>query len=105
MPPIFDPAAAMRLAFQSTMMLHEAQMVIAMRLMGLGGGWRVAPSENARMVTEKAQAMVASGMAAGRAVAAGASPQGVALAALKPVRTRTRANARRLTKAGPKFSG
>jgi hypothetical protein len=101
MPPLFNPAATMRLMIQSSLMMTEAQMVIAMRLMGMAGGWRVSPSENARMVSEKTDAMMASGMAMGRAMAAGASPQGVALAALKPIRAKTRANARRLVRRGP----
>jgi hypothetical protein len=105
MPPLFDPAAAMRLAVQSSMMLIEAQMIIAMRLMGMAGGWKVGTRENERMTSEKPAAMVASSMAAGRAMMAGASPQGVALAALKPIRARTRANARRLAQRGPKLPG
>lgn len=102
---VFDPAEMMRLGLQTSMMMAEAQMVIAMRLMGMAGGWKVGPEENKRMVAEKSAAMVASSMATGRAVLAGASPQGVALAALKPIRARTRANARRLTKGGPKLPG
>lgn len=100
MPP-FNPAEAMRLAMQTTAMLIEAQMVITMRLMGMAGGWRVAPSENTRMVSEKSTAMIAASVAAGRAIASGASPQGVALAALKPIRARIRSNVNRLAKRGP----
>ncbi len=97
----FNPAEAIRLAVQTTMMMAEAQQVIAMRMMGMAGGWRVTPAENARMVREKSQAAMASGIAAHRAMAAGASPHGIALAALKPVRSKTRANAARLAKRGP----
>lgn len=101
----FKPNQMMRLGLQTSMMMAEAQMVIAMRLMGMAGGWKVGPEENTRMVAEKSTAMVASSMAAGRAMMSGASPQAVALAALRPIRAKTRANARRLTKGGPKLPG
>ena len=91
---------AMRLAMQSSMMLAEANMVIAMRMMGMGGLWRVTPDENDRMVKEKADAAIASGAAMTRALLAGHSPAKVALAGMKPVRAKTRANAARLTKRG-----
>lgn len=89
---------AMRLALESGMMIAEANMVIAMRLMGMGGMWRVTPTENARMVQEKSDVAIASGAAMSRAMLAGHSPAKVALAAMKPVRDKTRANATRLTK-------
>lgn len=94
------PTEAMRLAMQSGMMMAEANMVIAMRLMGMGGMWRVNPAENTRMVQEKTDAAIASGAAMSRAILAGHSPAKVALAAMKPVRDKTRANATRLAKRG-----
>ena len=94
------PTEAMRLAVQSGMMMAEANMVIAMRLMGMSGMWRVNPAENARMVTEKTDAAIASSAAMSRAIMAGHSPTKVALAAMKPVRDKTRANATRLAKRG-----
>ncbi len=103
MKPFVTPKDAIRLMTQSSMMLAEANMVIAMRLMGMGGAWRVTRSENARMVDEKHDAALAAGQAMARAVMAGASPAKVALAGLKPVRARTRANAARLGKRGPKM--
>jgi hypothetical protein len=95
-----SPTEAMRLAMQSSMMLAEANMVIAMRMMGMGGMWRVSPGENDRMVQEKTDAAVASGAAMTRAMLAGHSPAKIALAAMKPVRAKTRANATRLAKQG-----
>lgn len=94
------PNEAMRLAMQTGMMMAEANMVIAMRVMGMGGMWRVNPSENARMVKEKTDAAIASGAAMSRAMMAGHSPAKVALAALQPLRDKTRANATRLAKRG-----
>jgi hypothetical protein len=101
MPRRFNPMTMLHLSMQTTRMMAEAQMVIAMRLAGMAGGWRVTPDENTRMVQEKSTAMVQSAMAAGRAIAAGASPERVALAALKPVRAKTRANVARLARRGP----
>jgi hypothetical protein len=91
---------ALRLAIQSGMMMVEANMVIAMRLLGMGGMWRVTPTENARMMNEKTAAAVASGQAMTRAILAGHNITTVALAGLKPVRAKTRANATRLAKRG-----
>lgn len=100
MMPFASQNEAMRLALQSGMMLAEANMVIVMRVMGMGGMWRVSPAENARMVQEKTDAAVASGAAMSRAIMAGQSPAKVALAGMKPVRDKTRANASRLAKRG-----
>ncbi len=99
------PTEAMHLAMQSSMMLAEANMVIAMRLMGMGGMWRVNPTEYARMVQEKSDAAMASGAAMMRAVMAGQTPAKVALAGIKPMRAKTRANMARLAKRGPKMPG
>ena len=98
--PFPSQTEAMRLALQSGMMLAEANMVIVMRVMGMGGMWRVSPAENARMVQEKTDAAVASGAAMSRAIMAGQSPAKLALAGIKPVRDKTRANASRLAKRG-----
>lgn len=92
------PAETMRLAMQFGIMVAEANLVITMRLMGIGGMWRVTPAENTRMVKEKSDAAVASSAAMSRAMLAGYSPAKVALAGLKPVRAKTRANAIRLSK-------
>ena len=100
--PFVTPKQAMRLMTESTMMMVEAQRVIAMRVAGMSGGWKVSADEDSRMVTEKQQAVLASGQAMMTAAARGGSPAAVALAALKPIRARTRANNTRLTKSGPK---
>ncbi|MBC7477710.1 MAG: hypothetical protein H7317_06400 [Pseudorhodobacter sp.] len=96
------PKQAVRLMTESTLMMMEAQRVIAMRLGGMSGTWKVGADEDSRMVTEKHQAAVASGQAMMLAAAKGGSVATVALAGLKPVRARTRANNSRLTKSGPK---
>lgn len=100
-PFLVSPLDLMRLSIQTGMMLAEAQMVIALRLWGMAGLWNTAPGETRRMVTEKRSAALASARAAGRAAAKGQSAGEVALAAIKPVRSRTRSNAARLARRGP----
>ncbi len=97
------PAQAIRLAQQSTLMMVEAQRVIAMRMAGMAGTWNVTTGEDATMVAEKTEAAIASGQAMMKTMMAGGSAGAVALAGLKPVRARTRANDNRLTKRGPKL--
>ena len=92
------PFQAARLAQETGMMLAEAQMVIAMRMFGMAGLVPMSPREPTRMVQEKAEAMVQASKAASRAMMSGGGAASVAMAALKPVRRRTRANVKRLTK-------
>jgi hypothetical protein len=92
----------LKLSMETGAMLAQANMVIAMRMWGMAGAWNVTPDENKRMVDEKGTAMLASGMAATAAVMQGKGPVDVALAALKPVARKTKANAARLGKRGVK---
>lgn len=96
-----SPAQMMTLSFRLGFMLAEAQMVMAMRMMGMAGLWRVPPSENSRMVSEKLAAMQDSATAATRAALQGKPAAVIAEHALKPIRRRTSANAKRLAKRGP----
>jgi hypothetical protein len=102
---LITPAEMLQLQIQSGMMMAEANMVIAMRLWGMAGLWKTHPGENARMVDEKTSAAQASATAMTRAAMTGKSPAAVALAGLKPVRAKTRANASRLSKRGPGTPG
>ncbi len=90
-----------RLATQMGLMMAEANMVILLRLWGLAGVWNVTPHEKRRMVREKSDAATESAFAAARAAIAGGSAAAVAHAALKPVRSRTKSNVRRLALRGP----
>jgi hypothetical protein len=99
--PRFSQTELIRLSMQMGLMALESQRVVTMRLLGMGGMWNVAPTEDTRMVDEKSEAALASATAAGRAALQGKSAAGVALAALKPLRAKTKANAKRLTKRGP----
>ena len=77
----------------------ESQMVIAMRSAGMCGMLPHAKGENLRMIQEKQEAAAEAMGAAMRAASRGAFPDTVLAAALKPYRRRTKANARRLTRA------
>lgn len=83
-------------------MMVEANLVIALRMSGMAGASKMAPQEKSRMLAEKVAAAQASGWAMARATMAGATPAEVAMAGLMPVRRRTRANAKRLTRAAAK---
>ena len=83
------------------MMLADAQSVIAMRMMGWGGLWSVTSDENDRMVSEKTEAITKSMQSATLAAMTGKRPDEIMNAAVKPLRQKTRANAKRLGKRGP----
>jgi len=78
----------MTLSLDSTMLAVEAQTVIGLRLMMLGGGGPAAEAEAVRMVAEKASALVE----AAATIATGGSAQKV----VAGYRRHVRANARRL---------
>lgn len=88
--------------FQIGYLMLEAQAVIAMRLMGMAGVWSVSPTEDGRMISEKVYALTKAHTDAARATLQGRGPDEIAAAAIKPIRQKTRANARRLQKRGMK---
>lgn len=77
----------------------ESQMIIAMRSAGMCGMLPHAKGENLRMVQEKQEAAAEAMQAAIRSASRGDRADTVLAAALKPYRRRTRANAKRLTRA------
>ena len=93
---MFLPTDFWRPMLQMGRIAAEAQTVIALRMAGFAGFWPMTPVEGLRMVTEKIEAGQASAEAALRASLAGQGPAEVAMAAMRPVRAKTRANARRL---------
>ncbi len=97
--PAPKPQDMMDAGIEAAMMLAEAQWVIALRMAGMAGFWRMGSGETSRMMSEKLDAGQASARAAMRVGMAGGSASAVALAAIKPLRRRTKANARRLTRA------
>lgn len=99
--PMMTPAQMISLSMKTGTMLMEAQMVIGMRMLGMAGLWRVHPSEQARMSSEKVSAVSASAIATSQAILTGKSPALIAEAALKPIARRTRSNVKRLAGRGP----
>ena len=95
---VTDPFRLMRAGAAFWAMLAEAQIVVALRMMGaaglVAGG---SASETRRMVAEKGPAFARSAQAATMAALAGKPPADVMLAAVRPLRRRTRANMRRLS--------
>ncbi len=101
MTPMMTPAQMINLSMKTGMMLMEAQMVIGMRMMGMAGLWRVHPSENTMMSSEKVSAVSQSAIATSQAIMTGKSPAFIAEAALKPISRRTKSNVKRLAARGP----
>lgn len=92
----FDPFDLMRPSLEMAELCAEAQTVVGLRLAGFAGFWPMGRLEAEQMVCEKLQAGMDVGQAALRAGAAGASPSDVVMAALAPLRQKTRANVKRL---------
>ncbi len=97
------PADLMRTGVAFWTLMAETQAVVAYRMMGMAGMWAVAPSENARMVSEKAPAFADAMLAGSRAAMTGKRPDQVMEAAMRPLGRKTRSNSRRLSKRGPKL--
>ncbi|MFD1795438.1 antibiotic ABC transporter [Paracoccus aurantiacus] len=95
-------AEATRLWVQVAQIAIESQMVIGMRLAGMMGFLPQHKNESHRMVQEKFDAAQEAGSAMMTAMTRGASPDQVMAAALRPYGRRTKANARRLTRASVK---
>ncbi len=94
---MFEAASAwQRNAMAMTQMMVTASTVIQIRMMQMSLGL-MRPEEAARMVMEKPSAFAKSAEMSVRAMAANRGFATVALAAMKPVGAKTRANARRLT--------
>ena len=88
--------------FQLGYLALEAQAVVSMRLLGMAGVWSVSPAEDARMISEKVYALTKAQTDAAKATLRGETPDRIAAPAIKPIRQKTRANARRLQKRGMK---
>jgi hypothetical protein len=98
-------SAVMDLNFALWRMGFEAQSVIAMRTMGAAGFWNHSDLENQLMLREKQKAFAKGTAGAARALMRGESPAAIMLEAVKPMQRKTGANARRLTKRGPRIPG
>lgn len=93
-----DPFKPWRSAFAVWRVMAEAQVVMSLRVLGMMGVLPASPRENRTMAAEKGPAFARVAVAAGAAALAGKGPDGIAEAAVRPVRRRTSANVKRLTK-------
>ena len=100
---VATPAELIGASTALTMLGWETNAVMSMRLLGMMGLWSVAPSENARMFSEKPPAFAKSAAAGMSAAVSGKRPDEVAMAMIKPLRAKTRSNSARLAKKGPSF--
>jgi hypothetical protein len=98
--PHFDPFGFGRNMLNLTYLMAESQAVIGMRLLGMIGAFPVGPTENKRMVAEKVRAMGEASFAMWYSTLAMQHPNEVVAAGLKPFRSKTRANSRRLIRRG-----
>lgn len=92
------PHDMVRLSTAWWKMMLDANAVVAYRMFGMTGLSKVPATEMARMVAEKPPAFAEASLAAGRAAMAGARPDQVALAWIKPVSRKASSNNRRLSK-------
>jgi hypothetical protein len=93
---MFDPFGLMAPLMEASQMMAEAQLVIGLRVAGMAGLWPMAEAETDRMVEEKLHAGIDAAQAMMRSGMAGESLGAVAMAGMKPLRHKTRANAKRL---------
>jgi glucose dehydrogenase len=93
-----DPFGPWRTGLAYWTMMSEAQTVVALRVLGMWGVLPASKRENHTMSAEKAPAFARAALAAGTAAAQGKSPDAVLQAAIRPIRRRTSANVKRLTK-------
>jgi hypothetical protein len=100
----FDSTEAVQLAGEVGRLTVESQMVVAMRVLGMMGLWHLADGEHHQMVSEKADALMASSQAAHREFAQNGSAAGAVLAAIQPLRDKTTANVARLGGTGPRLT-
>lgn len=95
-----DPFGLWLASIEATRLAFEAQAVVAMRLWGMAGVWSIRPTEPIRMFTEKPAVFVEAAAVASQAMITGRRPDQVARAAMRPLRRKTKANVRRLSKQG-----
>ena len=92
---VFD---LIRPAITASRIMADAQVVIGLRVAGMAGFWPMGQAETDRMVSEKLAASVEAIGAAMRSAMAGGTAADVAMAAMRPVRRKTKSNVRRLSR-------
>ncbi|MDO5656919.1 MAG: antifreeze protein [Paracoccus sp. (in: a-proteobacteria)] len=98
-------AALFALGMEYSRMMTQAQMVIALRMMGMGGMWNLGPGEENRMVAEKQKAFTQAGFDMWKAALRGGGADAVLRAGVRSLDRATGANVRRLGRRGPSLPG
>ena len=91
-----SPMAIWKSGFDAWRMMAEAQTVIALRMMGMSGLWKLGDGETTLMFTEKQQAFTQSAFDGALAAMRGQPPERILAAAVRPLGRKTSANAKRL---------
>jgi len=92
-----NPLNIMRSTFAFWTLMAEANTVVALRVLGMAGVLPADGAENERMFAEKGPAFAAAMIAGSRAAMKGQSLDRVALATMRPLGRKTRANVKRLS--------
>lgn len=92
-----------RLWWRMALLMEDAQLVVAMRVMGFSGIWSVPPEESQDMIMEKMPAFTEGFVAGAISAWEGSGPDQVMLAAVAPISAQARANRSRLARRGPRI--
>lgn len=92
---VFD---LIRPAMEASKIMADAQVVIGLRVAGMAGFWPMGRAEKHLMVAEKMSAGADAAGAVMRSAMAGGSLPDMAMAAMRPVRSKTKSNVRRLSR-------
>jgi hypothetical protein len=84
---------------------YDAHTVMTMRMLGMGGAWRLADNERDRMVREKAPALTEAMLGAFFLGLSGRQPEQIAAAYMQPFSDAARRNRARLEDNGPSRFG
>ncbi|MEM9551006.1 MAG: hypothetical protein AAGA05_07515 [Pseudomonadota bacterium] len=96
---------ALRLTSSCARLCIDTQQVMAMRILGMGGAWRLASDERDLMVREKVPAFTEAILSAAFLSLSGASPDRVMEAYVQPISDAARRNRTRLASKGPRPIG
>lgn len=99
----FNPGDMIALGFEMSRLMFEAQTVITLRMLGMGGFWGRAKDEDTRMVAEKQAAFAKAGIAIWGSAMRGGAPDKIASAGIRPLRRTTKSNVKRLSGKGPRL--
>ena len=99
--PMLTPSQMIHLSLRAGMVRMEAQMVIALKMMGILGLRRVTPSGSDRMSSEKVSYLGQPAVAVPQAVMPGQPQDALAEVAPRPVARATKSNVKCTARRGP----